>query len=146
MNSKFLVSIFVVAAALSGLIYSASSSTAKAVTTVAELVSEKAPRNNIRLGAKVADSKIEYKTEPKFVVRFVVKDIQDEPGLIPVVYNSVMPDTLTNGRDVILEGDFDGETFHANSLLTQCPSKYEPPVPGEDAAYDEPNQSYGTKG
>lgn len=60
-----------------------------------------------------------------------------------VVYFGVMPPQLKAERDVILEGDFTqaagsgaagsqgeaGGTFTAQYLLTQCPSKYEPPKP-----------------
>lgn len=49
-----------------------------------------------------------------------------------VVYFGVMPPQLKSDRDVILEGDFEqagGGTFTARELLTQCPSKYEPPKP-----------------
>ena len=44
---------------------------------------------------------------------------------LPVSYNGILPDMFADGRDVIVEGKFQDGTFHAKSLLTTCPSKYE---------------------
>ncbi len=132
MNSKFVLAIVVVASVLTVLIYSAVTESAKAVVTVDELVAEAAERSRIRLGARVSDEDIEYQSTPRRVVKFTVRDIKGEGKLVPVVYEGAMPDTLKNGRDVILEGDYVDGTFVATSLMTQCPSKYEPPLPGEE--------------
>ncbi len=130
MNSKFFIAVVVVSVSLIVLIYTAVAKTSQAVVTVEELVSEGVSRQNVRLGARVADSEIKYQTEPSFMLQFLVRDIHQESRRIPVVYKGVMPDTLKTGRDVILDGNFDGQQFVASSLLTQCPSKYEPPKPG----------------
>ena len=141
MNSKFLIAIVVVAGTLSVLMYSAVSSTAKSVVTVKELVTEGSERSSVRLGARVAEDEICYLSQPTRQVHFKVRDITDAASeIIPVVYEGNIPDTLKNGRDVILEGDYDGTTFAASSLMTQCPSKYEPPVPG--AAKNSTEQTY----
>ena len=135
-NNKFLFSILAVVLALAFLINSAISNAAKKVMTVSQLVASSDVRNNIRLGARVSDSEIDYQTKPDFRLKFAVRDIHREKGEVviggdelAVVYHGIMPDTLKNGRDVILEGDFDGREFQARSLMTQCPSKYEPPLP-----------------
>ena len=52
-------------------------------------------------------------------------------GLIAVVYRGVRPDMFAVGRDVIMDGDYYNGTFTAANLLTQCPSKYEPPKAGD---------------
>ena len=57
---------------------------------------------------------------------------EEEParvGTVPVVYFGVKPDMFAPGRDVIIDGNLEGGTLHATKLLTQCPSKYEPPDP-----------------
>ncbi len=43
-----------------------------------------------------------------------------------VTYQGVTPDMFAEGREVVVEGTLgkDG-VFHANTLLTSCPSKYE---------------------
>lgn len=130
MNKRFIGVIAVVALSLGALITVAVESSAKQVLTVAELVSEAKPRSRVRLGARVTEAEIQYQTAPSFLLQFVVHDIPTGEETVPVRYKGVMPDTLKAGRDVILEGEFDGATFLADSLLTQCPSKYEPPLPG----------------
>ena len=36
---------------------------------------------------------------------------------------------FTAGRDVIIDGEYKDGVLQAQKLLTQCPSKYEPPSP-----------------
>ena len=134
MNKRFVFALLIVAVTVGTLIYSAAKATAKPVVTVKELIETKAARKNIRVGARVADMPIEQKKDPEPTVYFSVRDIQAaETERLPVVYAGLMPDTLKAGRDVILEGDFDGKGIIAKNLVTQCPSKYVPPTPG--AAY-----------
>ncbi len=131
MNYKLFAAVFIVAGVLGALIWSASSSTAKRVVTVAEILERGILVDAVQLGARVVeDSKIEFITQPENTVRFQVTDISDPGPSIRVVYQGMMPDTLKPGRDVILQGTYDGADFKANSLLTQCPSKYTPPKPG----------------
>ena len=139
MHKKFVIAVCVIVLALGALITSATTSTAKSVVTVTELVSTKAQHKDIRLGARLTADEIDYQVEPELKLQFRVHDIISEDDTyekksavaqasIPVLFEGIMPDTLKPGRDVILEGTYDGERFHATSLLTQCPSKYEPPV------------------
>lgn len=135
MNTRFIVAIGIVVIALCVLMVSAVRDTKKAVVTVAELVDQGVDRSRIRLGARVAGTKIEVKSEPVRLVRFMVEDPGQEGGpSIPIEYEGAMPDTLQIGRDVILEGSYLSASFKASSLMTQCPSKYEPPIPGSDAS------------
>lgn len=135
MRKRFFVAGAIIIGATALLIVSAVRESAKAVVTASSLLSQPTARKNVRLGARVADYEIQYTTTPTFELKFAVRDIQAQSTgakAIPVIYGGIMPETLKIGRDVILEGDFDGSTFHAKSLLTQCPSKYEPPkAPGE---------------
>lgn len=130
-QTKVLIAGLVIASAISFLVYTAVKESSKKVVTVASLLTETSPKKNIRLGARVADRDIDYSTNPSFLLRFTVRDITIDDKQIPVRYEGIMPDTLKVGRDVILEGEYDGREFHAKSLMTQCPSKYEPPVPGK---------------
>ena len=49
---------------------------------------------------------------------------------MPVEYAGILPDMFAEGRDVIVQGVYhaDGK-FVADTILTSCPSKYEPEVP-----------------
>lgn len=135
MNIKFVVAVGIVVTTVVALVIAAVSDTAKAVTTVESLVRSKRDGTNLRLGARVAEGEVKSTAEPSFQVRFLVHGKELPDIKLPVIFHGVMPDTLRPGRDVIVEGDFDGEQFVAYSLLTQCPSKYEPPMPGEES-YD----------
>lgn len=150
-NWRFYLALTVVAAAIVVLIVSAVKSSAKAVVTVDELLKDAKARENIRVGARVSEGKIENTGGERPVVRFFVGDIKKGEDALPgapaaqaavpppprllVVYEGLMPDTLKSGRDVILEGRFDGTQFAAKNLLTQCPSKYKPPTVGEEHTY-----------
>ena len=47
------------------------------------------------------------------------------------------------GRDVIVEGRVERGVFHANALLTTCPSKYEAGVPHDEAQADAASAASG---
>ena len=82
----------------------------------------------IRIAGKVADAEISYAVEPSFQLRFFVADRDDATKTLPVVYNGLKPDMFAAGRDVMIDGDVKNGEVVASSLLTQCPSKYEPKV------------------
>lgn len=133
---KLIIPIALSVAVLAFLINSAVEESAKKVLTVADLLQQEKESEGvislrrIRLGARVASDQISVTTQPERKVSFPVMDMhQPEAGSIPVVYLGSMPDTLREGRDVILEGDFINGVFNAMVLNTQCPSKYEPPDP-----------------
>ena len=82
----------------------------------------------IRIAGKVAEAEISYAVEPSFQLRFFVADRDDATKTLPVVYNGLKPDMFAAGRDVMIDGDVKNGEVVASSLLTQCPSKYEPKV------------------
>jgi cytochrome c-type biogenesis protein CcmE len=46
---------------------------------------------------------------------------------LPVIYRGMVPDTFRAGREIVIEGHLDsGGVFQADTILTKCPSKYEP--------------------
>lgn len=67
--------------------------------------------------------------------------IEEDGAEVPVVFHDTVPDMFAEGRPVVIEGQLESEgVFHADTLLTKCPSKYEglegePPHPTpEDGA------------
>lgn len=60
-------------------------------------------------------------------LRFTLKDI-DGAATVPVVYTGSVPDLFEVGRHVYMKGELRDGTFVAerDSLVTKCPSKYEP--------------------
>ena len=137
MQKRVLAAAVIICGVVGALIAAAASSSALPVVTVDQLVQNPASgagRSALRIGARVADVPIDYQTSPtppRFRLAFTVSDIAVPASQMKVVYYGIMPDTLKAGRDVILEGSFDGSTFAASDIKTQCPSKYEPPVPGQ---------------
>jgi cytochrome c-type biogenesis protein CcmE len=60
---------------------------------------------------------------------------RDGTGGVPVAYQGIMPDMFAEGREVVVEGRFDGHGLIARQIMTSCPSKYEP---ARDGAAAEP--------
>jgi cytochrome c-type biogenesis protein CcmE len=60
-------------------------------------------------------------------LRFELKDVKGSES-IPVVYVGSVPDLFRPGREIMLKGQVEGDTFVAerDSLVTKCPSKYAP--------------------
>ena len=154
MDKKLALLVIVAVAGVASVILAASQSSSKEVVTVADLMTFDKSKP-VRLGARVATKDIAYETEPDFLVKFAVVDIpsvdlaesdrasseadtnlgktlNSSRSILPVEYRGIRPDTLQFGRDVILEGVVENGVFLASSLMTQCPSKYEPPSIGED--------------
>jgi cytochrome c-type biogenesis protein CcmE len=131
-----LVFFFIVAGSL--LVYQATRGTSSLVLTPADLIQQAHAKDlpRIRVGGRVVDP-IQYQTEPVFLLRFSVQDPGGRPGVVPVEYRGLKPDMFQAGRDVLIDGDFKSGTIVAAKLQTQCPSKYEPAMPGAIAEHPE---------
>lgn len=155
MKTKFFIIVSLVVCVAIYLMFLATQTGTASVLLVEELL-KRGDASRIRVAGRVASKKIHYQVEPTFRLSFTIEDRpNEEPSLkqestsqtytgktneeaqsylqIPVVYEGVKPDMFTEGRDVIIDGDFRGGVLYASSLLTQCPSKYEAPKPGESA-------------
>ncbi|HMO01564.1 MAG TPA: cytochrome c maturation protein CcmE [Oligoflexia bacterium] len=103
----------------------------------------------VRVGGKVADKEIVFTTQPQYELKFWIENPSEQieqlykshqkntlqtlekkkyPA-IQVIYSGLKPDMFAAGRDVIIDGDYQNGILLAKQLLTQCPSKYEPPDP-----------------
>lgn len=50
----------------------------------------------------------------------------DEKGHeMKVIYNGSMPNNFESAKSVVVTGEYKDGFFHASSILTKCPSKYE---------------------
>lgn len=125
---KMFIGVVLLVMFLSGIVFSAVRGNAASVVTVQSLVANQTSHKQIRLGARVTDDEFIYRTEPDFFLQFWVTDPASAGSQkVQVDYQGIMPNTLQVGRDVIVEGDFINGKVVARTLLTQCPSKYEPP-------------------
>lgn len=124
-----LVVFFIVAGGV--LVYQATRGTSSLVLMPSELLAKAHASNlpRVRVGGRVVDP-VEYQTEPFFLLRFSVRDPKGGDQIVPVEYRGLKPDMFQAGRDVLIDGDFKGGTLVAAKLQTQCPSKYEPAMPG----------------
>jgi cytochrome c-type biogenesis protein CcmE len=51
---------------------------------------------------------------------------KDNTAPVPVAYKGILPDMFSEGREVVVEGRYQGGALSARQILTSCPSKYEP--------------------
>ena len=129
-NLKRLLVVFVAILALVVLIWNAVLASAKQVMTVEELAMLTDGKDAIRVVGRVRKGSIEYNTKSELKLSFDIQNPGTEMDVkdthIRVVYYGAMPDTFNEGRDVILEGDYLEGELRADTLMTQCPSKYKP--------------------
>ncbi len=128
-----LVVFFIVVGAV--LVFQATRGTSSLVLMPSELIARAHASDlpRIRVGGRVVDP-IQYQTEPVFLLSFSVRDPKGGDAVVPVEYRGLRPDMFQVGRDVLIDGDFVGGVIKAAKLQTQCPSKYEPAVPGATSA------------
>ena len=105
----------------SALVYTSFSASTQA-STPSEVVASAEPGRSYELTGKVVDGSVEREGER---LRFAVRD-RDGSTSVPVSYAGVVPDPFREGREVIVSGKVEGETFVAerDSLVTKCPSKF----------------------
>jgi cytochrome c-type biogenesis protein CcmE len=115
------------------LVYQATQGTSSLVLLPSELLSKAhaSGLSRIRVGGKVVEP-IAYQTEPSFVLKFQITDPTAGDLSVPVEYHGLKPDMFQAGRDVLIDGDFQSGVIQATKLQTQCPSKYEPAMPGAE--------------
>ena len=127
---RFFILALIVLTLLILLTFQATQSSASLVLIPSELVSKHEDVTRIRVGGRVADKPFSYDTSGEFILKFFLRDRENpESTAIQVEYHGLKPDMFSIGRDIIVDGDFTNGTLRATNLLTQCPSKYEPPKP-----------------
>ena len=125
------------------LVYQATQGTSSLIVAPKDLAENPTKdRKRIRVAGKVVDP-IKYQTEPSFELTFLVSDPESPASIVPVLYKNLKPDMFAAGRDVLIDGDFNNGQLEAAKLLTQCPSKYEPPSPGESMGGSAEKVAYG---
>jgi len=105
----------------SALVYTSFSASTQA-STPSEVVSSAEPGRSYELTGKVVDGSVKREGER---LRFAVRDREGSTS-VPVSYEGVVPDPFREGREVIVSGKVEGDTFVAerDSLVTKCPSKF----------------------
>lgn len=102
--------------------------------TVEEFQARKAEMANqgVRVAGRVSTGSVQRRTSAKGTeLKFTLGDFAEgggaqAAGLIAVEFTGVVPDMFAEGRDVIVEGKYIDDTLRAQTVMTSCPSKYEP--------------------
>lgn len=149
MNRVFTSIIVVVVVVGALMVYQATRISVRAVLLPSEILGSKAGSDlsRIKVGGRVSSDPITYLLDPSLELSFsiidpaptksdqrkstVIETTHPMPS-VKVIYNGLKPDMFAAGRDVIIEGEYKDGVLIAHELLTQCPSKYEPPKPGGD--------------
>jgi cytochrome c-type biogenesis protein CcmE len=121
---RFLIGGIIVVLAIGYLAYTGFEDSGTYYYKVSEIAGPGSTANDtsIRVNGQVAPS---FEREPDgLTLRF---DIIEGGEKLPVVYHGTVPDAFDVGSDVVVEGYLGPEgVFHADSILTKCPSRYKP--------------------
>ena len=129
---RFIVGAALIAAAVSYLVYAGIRTTSMYYLELGEFVARRDALAGevLRVKGWVRHGSID-RTVSTNELRFELAR-QDDTSGVPVSYQGIMPDMFAEGREVVVEGRFDGQRLTARQIMTSCPSKYEPA--GEGAA------------
>ncbi len=136
---QFFVGILLVLGAVAYLIYTGIRETSNYYLTIEEFLPQKEAFANegIRLAGRVQAGSIQW--DPKDLrLQFLLGPFKEQDQAtvqsIAIHYQGILPDMFAEGRDVIVEGRYQhGSTLTAKTIMTSCPSKYEPEKPGDQA-------------
>jgi len=128
-NRRFIVGATIIVAAVAYLVYTGIRETSVYYLTIDEFLSkrEAVAGEGLRIAGRVATKSVQW-NPATLDLKFRLANFSENDG-VDVSYNGVLPDMFAEGRDVIVEGTYGkGGSFHAHTLLTSCPSKYEAEV------------------
>lgn len=130
MNKVFVSALVLVVVIAALMVFQATKVSSSHVYLPSELLQQNSNLKRIKVGGRVADFPIDYQLQPKIKLEFKIHDVGTASDqVVLVVYEGLKPDMFAVGRDVIVEGEWIDDRIIATNLLTQCPSKYEPPTP-----------------
>jgi len=132
---KFWVGGLIILATVGYLIVSGFGSSGQYFLTVTEL-HDKGPTlsgQDVRIGGVIVGDSIQYDTQTLRLEFDIVDNIQNTTPALHVIYVGPRPDLLEPEAQVIVEGTWGADgAFYAHdrpdSLLLQCPSRYEQDV------------------
>ncbi len=133
-KNRFLLGALLLVGAVAYLIYTGIRETSVYYLTLEEFIPKREALANqgIRIAGRVREGTLKW--DPKGLeARFVLGGFKGDGPALPVFYRGILPDMFAEGRDVIVEGQYSKDTFLAHTVMTSCPSKYEPEVAGGEA-------------
>lgn len=140
-KSRFLIGATLIALAVSYLVYAGIRETSVYYLKIDEFAEKKAALagQSLRVAGRVQHGSMDWNART-LDLRFALGGFPagDKAAgaattteSLAVEFNGILPDMFAEGRDVIVEGTYEGgDRFVAHTILTSCPSKYEPEAPG----------------
>jgi cytochrome c-type biogenesis protein CcmE len=136
---RFLLGAIVIVAAVSYLVYAGIRETSVYYLKIDEFAAKRDALvgEPVRIAGRVQHGTIQWDAQ-QLNLQFALGGFPSKDGAapaaevtpIPVRFQGILPDMFAEGRDVIVEGIYNADdTFAAKTILTSCPSKYEPEAP-----------------
>ena len=125
MKKRYLIGGAIVVLAVGYLLYMSFGSAVTYYVTVSELLEKGSEPYDmdIRVRGTVVDGSIEWNAE-EVELKFT---LAEGDATLPVIYKDARPDGFKAGVDILVEGRYHSDgIFRASTILTKCPSKYEP--------------------
>lgn len=139
-NYKFGLGAVLLVAAIGYLMYAGVQQSSSYYFTIGEFLPKKDTLggHGLRIAGRVAPGSLQSETSSAgTAMKFHIGDFTDDaPAGAPtlaVEYTGIVPDMFAEGRDVIVEGTYEGGVLRASTVMTSCPSKYEPELEGATA-------------
>ncbi len=132
-GKRFFIAAAIVVAAVGYLIYSVTPGTSVYCYTVEEFLALNEPTagRKLRVLGRVSPGSVQWNAE-QGKLSFALVGSDGGGRSLPVAYPGIKPAMFAEGREVIVEGNVEsGGVFHADTLMTKCPSKYEAEQPAE---------------
>lgn len=134
-NYKFGIGAFILVLTVASLMFAGVQEDSMYYFTIEEFLPqrESLQGQGLRVAGRVSAGSLSKNTSASgTAMKFRVQDFTNESDgeSVPVEYTGVVPDMFAEGRDVILEGKYVGGVFLAQTVMTSCPSKYEPGAEG----------------
>ena len=109
---------------LAGALIYTSFSSATEAKQPSQVVGHVSPGRSLQLTGKVVNGSVQRNGD---TLRFRIADRNGTGPALPVVYTGEVPDPFRAGREVIVDGHMQGDTFigKRDSLITKCPSKFQ---------------------
>ena len=128
---SFVVAGVLIAGAVGYLIFASTTATAAYYMTVQELRGcHTCVGKIVRIAGTVQTGSI-ARDDATQTIRFTIIDSTDNKSTLPVTYSGVVPDIFRANVTVVIEGTLPASgVFNATTLLTKCPSKFQPATPG----------------
>ena len=148
-NRKFGVGAVLLVGAIGYLMYAGVQQSSLYYVTMEEFEARKAALVNqgVRIAGRVSAGSVRKQTsaagtELKFAIgEFTEGGVPNGTPLLPVEFTGVVPDMFAEGRDVIVEGTYVDGVLRAQTVMTSCPSKYEPGTDTGEAGSAKPPAS-----